>query len=232
LSNSIQIPCVTKHFFPTTAENIIALAHKYLKEFKIHSNFTCCGLPFFENGDLISAKKTGEINLKLFENQDIHAFSEKCYQVFNTQYPQIFNNSFSHNEAQLIAKKTISLLDFLNSIPLTQTLQNQDKYFVAFDCSSNKQKQISCLNKIGIVEWASPNIQNTCCGAGTCLPIYSPELAKQMSNQLIEDAINSECSTIICFDDICRHQLNIAINKSNHNISTIHIIDLFHKASL
>jgi Fe-S oxidoreductase len=235
----IQIPCITKHYFPETAEKIISLAIDFLKDIEVQTDFTCCGLPFFENGDLVSAKKIGEYNLKKTENNAFYTCSEKCGQVFIIQYPKLFNNTVFHNEAQNLSKKTSTLLDMLleissiknTSINLALANIEETKTFMMFDCSTDKQKQVKLLHQLGFKNWHSPSIINTCCGAGSCLPINSPKMAELLTNKIIDDALLNECEHIICFDDICRHQLNLGISKKQSHIKTLNVVDLFNLAS-
>jgi L-lactate dehydrogenase complex protein LldE len=73
-------------------------------------------------------------------------------------------------------------------------------------------------------------MENTCCGAGFCLPALNPAEAEKMTEVLILQAIESGSDYILTSNEICLQQVRNIINKNNHPIKSMHIIDLFASA--
>jgi Fe-S oxidoreductase len=61
----LQIPCVMFHYFPDTVKNLELLCQSAGLQYSIPDNQTCCGLPYFEKGELKSAKAIAEYNLAI-----------------------------------------------------------------------------------------------------------------------------------------------------------------------
>lgn len=230
MPNLIQIPCVTKQFFPETTENIVQLVKSINPQFQTIESETCCGLPFFEKGELKTAKKTAEFQLKKLSNNSIISCGNRCCSTFKTQFPQIFNNTVLHNEAIAFAKEVNNFTSLINSIKYSKLDTITGTYFYIFDCYGDYIIQENWLKSFKNIEWHSSSLKKTCCGAGACLPTsdqtLSFKLSELLANQIIELGINN----VVFADDICRfHFINYCKSKKI-TLNCLHIIDLFYQA--
>ncbi len=73
-------------------------------------------------------------------------------------------------------------------------------------------------------------MENTCCGAGFCLPALQPAEAEKMTETLIKQALESGSEYILTSNEICLRQIQNIIRKNNYAITGMHIIDLFASA--
>ncbi|MEZ4805781.1 MAG: (Fe-S)-binding protein [Bacteroidia bacterium] len=224
MSVALQLSCITRHYYPETVENLKKLCAILSIEFQEIENATCCGLPYFEKGELKTAKTIGSMNLTLYEHKQIMSCSSKCESVFTHMYPKLFNNTVSHNQAVQLSKNTTGLSDLLDKLPSEYFESLHGNYFLVENCcSKTRLKPYTLLAKN--CEWSFPLIQATCCGAGTSLPTFNQNLSTELTKQLLDDFSNSKADYIVFEDDICRKQVEIVASKQNMSIKTLNFID-------
>jgi Fe-S oxidoreductase len=148
VSKLIQIPCVTRLFFPETSEKLIQLVKSIDSQYQIIENDTCCGLPFFEKGDLKNAKKTGEFQLKNLQNNTVMSCGKRCSETFHKHYTQLFNNTVSHNEAIAFSKQVIDFNNLIEQLKISNSDKIQGAYFYIFDCYGDILQQEKWLKII------------------------------------------------------------------------------------
>lgn len=227
MSFALQIPCVTQHFFPETMENLVKLCQHAKYTISIPDKQTCCGLPYFEKGELKTAKAIGEYNLEVFGNTSLVCGSPKCQDTFSQKYPKIFNNTVSHNESVGLAKNTSGLSALFKKLSPANTGNIRGKYFVVEHCQSPELVTPKQLSAFADAEWVYPKLEHGCCGAGTCMPTSNRQFSYRMGLELLQQASNAGADYIVTMDDICRqHLINVAA-ENNLPVKTLHIIDIF-----
>lgn len=225
MSIALQIPCITRHFYPGTLDKLKQLCALAGFEIAIREQGTCCGLPYFEKGELKAAKSIGEYNLSVFGPDQLICGSTKCHSVYTLKYPKIFNNTVSHNTAVALAKSTLSLADVADKLPDASVEAIAGHYFLVNDCCSSQQSG-RITGRLINCRWTMPALHSTCCGAGTSMPAAAHDLAGKMSAKLIEDFLSSGAEAMVFEDDICRKQIDLAAAGAGNQIKTMNIIDL------
>jgi L-lactate dehydrogenase complex protein LldE len=230
MSFALQIPCVMQHYFPETMANLIKLCANAKYTVSIPEQQTCCGLPYFEKGELKTAKSIGEYNLSVFSGNSLICGSPKCCDTYAVKYPKIFNNTVSHNESVNLSKNTVDLETLFEKVTLTSAKAVNGKYYLIPNCQSSTRELGFYTSRFPNGQWLFPRLNATCCGAGTCMSVTNKEYASKMAMTLIHEAIEEQADYIITMDDICRqHILNIA-RENQVDIKTLHLIDLFAQA--
>lgn len=225
MPSSLQISCVTKHYFPETSDNFRKLCGMLNIDFTEPSSSTCCGLPYFEKGELKAAKNIAEYNLQVFAPNNLLCSNSKCLNCYQIQYPKIFNNTVSHNNATHLAKNSQGLNTMalqLNSHFL-ETIKGH--YFLVKDCCSSDWIN-GLTTKMNACVWVFPALSATCCGAGASLASENNEMARQLSKNLIIEFEKSGAEAMVFEDDICRKQLEIVAQSSGIPVKTLNIIDV------
>jgi L-lactate dehydrogenase complex protein LldE len=230
VSKLIQIPCVTRFFFSETSEKLIQLVKSIDSQYQIIENDTCCGLPFFEKGDLKNAKKTGEFQLKNLQNNTVISCGKRCSETYHKHYTQLFNNTVSHNEAITFSKQVIDFNNLIEQLKTSNTDKIEGAYFYIFDCYGDILQQEKWLNLFNKVEWHTSTLKKTCCGAGACLPVSNQELSFKLAEELANQIMELNITNVVFADDICRfHFMNYCKSKQL-SLNCVHIIDLLHQA--
>lgn len=229
MSLVVQIPCVMFHNFPETVENIKRLCNSIQVPYSIPENQTCCGLPYFEKGEQKAAKTISEYNLSVFGDHEILSPSLKCEQTYTISYPKILNNTVSHIQCMKMANAAKGLDYLFNKIKLLNAAPINQHFFFISDCSENGDIQKSWLSPFTNSKFSFPKLENTCCGAGFCLPALNHDEANKMTNNLILQAYDSGATTILSTNEICLQQ--IQNNLYNYpQIKAMHLIDLYASA--
>jgi Fe-S oxidoreductase len=229
MAYALRIPCVTAHFFPQTAENMLKLCRLAGIEARLPESATCCGLPYFEKGELKTAKSIGEYNLTVAGNDDQVCLDVKCKHTFEFHYPKIFNNTVSHN-ATLQMVKQIKGIDFiLDKLNIDKIKNIQGNYFFIKECcqTGNGFDYIHTMTK---VNWQLPFMRLTCCGAGSSMPHADKSLSDKMALALIDEFTASGASAMVFEDDICRKHVENVASSRQITIQTFHIIDIIANA--
>ena len=230
MSKLIQIPCVTRLFFSETSEKLIQLVKSIDSQYQSIENDTCCGLPFFEKGDLKNAKKTGEFQLKNLQNNTVISCGKRFSETFHKHYTQLFNNSVSHNEAITFSKNVIDFNNLIQQLKISNSDKIEGAYFYIFDCYSDILQQEKWLNLFDKVEWHTSILKKTCCGAGSCLPASNQELSFKLAEELANQIIELNIDNVVFADDICRFHFMNYCKAKQLSFNCFHIIDLLHQA--
>ncbi len=230
MSLVIQIPCVMFHYFPETVENIKRLCNSIQLPFTIPENQTCCGLPYFEKGEQKTAKTIAEFNLKTFGENEILSLSLKCEDTYTVKYPKILNNTVSHIQCMKLANSAKGLNYLFDKIKLFGEANINGSYFFIPDCTIDKATQLQWLEKLPNARFHFALLENTCCGAGFCLPSFNPEEASKMTLNLIHQALSSGAETIITTNEICLKQIMHFVTQKKLPIKNMHLIDLYASA--
>ena len=208
-------------------ENLVKLCQHAKYTISIPDKQTCCGLPYFEKGELKTAKTIGEYNLEVFGNHSLVCGSPKCQDTFSQKYPKIFNNTVSHNQSVSLARNTSGLGDLFRKLSIPNAAGISGRYFIIGHCQSPGMVSKEQLAMFANCEWVFPEIEYGCCGAGTCMPTSNRELSYRMAMNLLQQASSAKADYVVTMDDICRrHLINVAA-EHNLAIKTLHIIDIF-----
>jgi L-lactate dehydrogenase complex protein LldE len=225
MAYALQIPCVTKQYFPDTLENIKKLCAAASFQVTIPEDATCCGLPYFEKGELLQAKSIGEYNIKVYGQNEVISASPKCCNTLLLHYPDIFNNTVSHNDATHLAKQLCTLSDLLAKLPKERFKPIKGHYFYVRECCRADAFQLDTLELPGIT-WTFSPLSPTCCGAGASLPVSNHELSVKMAMALIDAFKASGAEAMVFEDDICRKHILNSAAAAQISIEHHHIIDI------
>lgn len=225
MSIALQIPCITRHYYPGTLDKLKQLCLLAGFEIVTRDHGTCCGLPYFEKGELKAAKTIGEYNLSVFGQDHLICSSSKCHSSYTLKYPKIFNNTVSHNTAVGLAKNTLCLADVTDKLSDATVETVKGHYFMVKDCCSPLNTE-RITNRLTNCTWSVPAMHSTCCGAGTSMPSANHGLAGKMSEKLIENFLSSGADAMVFEDDICRKQVDLVSAASGQPVPTLNIIDL------
>ena len=227
MSFALQIPCIMQHFFPETMANLIKLCANAKYSVTIPENQTCCGLPYFEKGELKTAKAIGEYNLSVFGQQQMVCGSMKCCETYTVKYPRIFNNTVSHNESVTLSKNAIGLVTLFDRLTVPNMKSVNGKYFFVRNCQIQDDAPVAYLSRFSEATWILPKMHATCCGADACMPVNNRADASKMAMVLLDEAVDAKVDFLITEDDICRRHLQNIANENLVGIKILHIIDLF-----
>lgn len=221
-----HIACITQHEYPDTVKHYEQIMKHLGIEWKINEQLSCCGLPYFEKGELTAAKTIAEYHLNALNQTDLVCHSSKCQQTFTEHYNTIFNNTALHLDANAMIKRVQSIFDVLPNI-LPQLKSEKAHYYWVSNCCQSKANTF--YKQMQGIEWSEAPMGTTCCGAGTSLPAVDPLLSADLSEQMINDFKQSGASCMVFEDDICRKQIDAFAQSKGLSIATYNLIDIIAK---
>ncbi len=219
----LQVPCFMRQYFPQTVANLTKTLKALNIEFIESEQQTCCGFPYFENGQMGNAKKAGTHHISLVEHAQISPDSN-CFHTFKEYYPKIFNNSLLHNDCMKLSNET----QYLNLIysHITNSIDLEGNNYFAL--LTNEHDRIFLQNfKNGNI--LHPLNEAQIIGSEFNWHKYNPTESEKITLQLIKECLDTNCSLIIINDSIGRKHIENVALKNNLNISTYHIIDIIAK---
>ena len=219
-----QVPCHLAMSTNNTINSVIKVAKHLNIELEIANDFTCCGLPVFENGDFKQAKKIAEHHVKTLKGKNIITCNDKCQKTFEKYYPKILNNTVVHNDCMDLAEHTKSIYHYLPNLKLSKSNQLTGHYFYLKDCSN--QEIPSILSRFTHVNWHFSEIENNCCGASFGFSCHNSLLSEKMALSLLDEMKNAQIEKLITSNDLCLQYLDSIFKKHKSSIQIIHLLDL------
>ncbi len=223
---ALKIPCVMQHYFSETAENFKAICTKLNIEYIIPENQTCCGLPYFEKGEMAAAKTVAEYNLKVFAEHKTLTSALACHKTYTNYYPKIFNNTVSHNECVKMAQNVVDIKDILMQVSNLNFSKLQGNYLYLVENVQLPEFELQYIQKFTNIVWHLPNLELTSAGADFSMPVLNNSEAEKLTLQILNDTIEKGANTIVTLNDIARMQIQIIAKKHNIQINTLHLFDL------
>jgi Fe-S oxidoreductase len=218
-----QVPCHLASNNNNTINSVLKVAKHLNIELEILHDFTCCGLPIFENGDFKQAKKIAEHHVKALKDKTIITCNDKCQKTFEKYYPKILNNTVVHNDCMALSENTKSIFEFLPQLKLSKSNDISGQYFFLKDCSN--QQIPSILTQFKNVEWHFSEMENTCCGASFGFSCHNPHLSEKMALNILEEMKNKNIDKIITPNDLCLNYIDSMMKKHNITFQIIHLLD-------
>jgi Fe-S oxidoreductase len=221
-----HIACITQHYYPDTIKHYELIMKHLGIEWQINETLTCCGLPYFEKGELSAAKTIAEQHLSNLNQVDLICHSSKCQATFSEHYHHIFNNTALHLEANAMIKRVKSIYDILPAL-LPQLKSDIAHYYWAGNCCQSSANQF--YHQLQGIKWSEAPMGTSCCGAGTSLAAIDPLLSSDLSEQMVNDFKQSGATCMVFEDDICRKQIDAVAQSKGISIATYNLIDIIAK---
>jgi L-lactate dehydrogenase complex protein LldE len=203
-------------------------------EVRYNTNQTCCGQPAFNAGFLDESRSVASKFLTDFDGADyIVAPSASCVGFVRNYYPQLFDNSSSHNKVKGIGKRIFEFTEFLTEIlhienygaSLNAKATYHDSCAALRECKIKEgpRKLLSHVKGLDIVEMED---NETCCGFGGTFSVKFESISIAMASQKLTHAMDTGAEYIISTDLSCLMQLDGVIKNKNLPLKTMHIADV------
>jgi L-lactate dehydrogenase complex protein LldE len=228
------IPCFVDQLYPKTGFSMVKVLEKAGCEVDYNTNQTCCGQPAFNAGFLDESRSVASKFLKDFDGADyIVAPSASCVGFVRNYYPQLFDNSSSHNKVKGIGKRIFEFTEFLTEIlhienygaSLNAKATYHDSCAALRECKIKEgpRKLLSHVKGLEIVEMED---NETCCGFGGTFSVKFESISIAMASQKLTHAMDTGAEYIISTDLSCLMQLDGVIKNKNLPLKTMHIADV------
>ena len=228
------IPCFVDQLYPQTGFNMVKVLEKASCDVQYNTNQTCCGQPAFNAGFLNEARSVATKFLKDFDTSDyIVAPSASCVGFVRNYYPQLFDNSTSHNLVKDIGKKIYEFSEFLTEVLHIEnygaTLNSKATYHDS--CAALRECKIKAgprklLSHVKGLELIEMDDNETCCGFGGTFAVKFEPISIAMASQKITHAQATGAQYIISTDLSCLMHIDGVIKNKNLPLQTMHLADV------
>lgn len=228
------IPCFIDQLYPQTAFNMVKVLEKVSCDVSYNTNQTCCGQPAFNAGFCNESKAVAEKFLKDFDSVDyVVAPSASCVGFIRNYYPDLFDNTSSHNKMKDLVKRTYEFSEFLVDVLKIEkfgaSLHAKATYHDS--CAALRECKIKegprrLLSNVKGLELVEMNDVETCCGFGGTFSVKFEPISVAMAEQKINNVIETGADCIISTDMSCMMQLGGIIKHKNLPIETLHLADV------
>jgi Fe-S oxidoreductase len=219
-----------------TLKNMMEILQRAGKEIALSKNERCCGSIALRIGDEKAASKQAEENVRQLEEmgaKTVFTACAGCYRTLKKDYPDILGKDLPFE----IKHITEILYDLLKKKELTLNQASEESYKITYhdpchlgrhmDLYEIPRKLLELIPGVELVEMKRNRSNAWCCGAGGGLKSQFPELASKISQERINEAINTRADILTTSCPFCINNLNDAYNIMELEAKEkIHLIDL------
>ncbi len=219
------------------AKTTIQLLKKAGVEFKLLGGEEwCCGSVLLRTGNVTIARKMMEHNLEAFKNsgaKTIITSCSGCYRTIKKDYPKLTDENFEFEILQTteLLKKLIEdgKLKFKPANPngnIKITYHDPchlGRHMGVYDAPRDVLQAIPAIE---LVEMARTRENARCCGYGGGVASASKELAQQMSDTRLKEAIDTGAQILTSACPFCTFSLREAAARNNADIKVMDLTEV------
>ena len=230
----IFIPCFIDQLYPVTAENFLKILELAGCEVIYNPEQTCCGQPSFNSGYWKETKTLATKFLNDFKGAEIIVSpSASCTGFIKNYYKKLFEGDKELKEVEEISSRIYEFTDFLvNKIQKTD-FGSIFPYKVTFhdSCAGLREYGLKneprlLLKNVKGLELIEMENTTTCCGFGGTFATKFHSISTSMTEQKVENALNTGAEFIISTEASCLLNIQAYITKKKLPIRTIHLADV------
>ncbi len=215
-SNTLYFPgCVTYFKFNENFELYKKIFSKLRIGFKIIDKKICCGLPAFEAGYEVEARKLARRNFEIFKEQGINEIitaCPACYKMFSQDYPEMLPDWDIEvkNLWEIILEKLENKPRLIKNQAMKLVTYHDSCYLGRYCGIYNTPRRILELIGYEIKEIPDSKENSMCCGSCGGLTRINPKLADEIAKQRLLQSKRIGINNIIV-SSLKNHQL---LNKN------------------
>lgn len=218
--------CIASFFNPESVKASLAVLEDLGIEFFMLEDEPCCGIFLYEGGYGDKASRYFRETVGMLRDlgvKDIIAMCASCYKCFSVYYKKLLGDlpfSIKHfvevvNEELLKGKK----------------LQGREGDYILHDpCKLSRhmgvveaQRSILRMCNVEFSEFSQKGRMSLCCGAGSGVRAYKPELAMNVADRVLEEAGKR---SIIALCPFCQFNFNYTSKKRGLGTRSIYISEV------
>ncbi|MBI4196887.1 MAG: (Fe-S)-binding protein [Deltaproteobacteria bacterium] len=196
-----------QHFPKSTAHALVLLRKCRIDLELFHEPILCCGYPLYAAGDIENFREIAEINIHAFQKyREVIVGSPTCLQTIDVTYRQLgfrFSTRFYHVVEKI--KISPTSLHPLPELRTGQRIAYHDPCHLgrARGIYDPPRQFIKAATGVEPVEFFTNRANSSCCGAGGLLPISSPDTARQITMNRIEEFKRTGASVLVTASPEC-----------------------------
>lgn len=228
------IPCFVDQMYPDIGHSMVKILKKTGVEVKYNKNQTCCGQVAFNSGFWDEARDVAKKFLNDFSgNNHVVCAGCSCSAFVKNNYHDLFEDTILYNQYTRLKNNMFELTDYLvNVLKITQLGSVfPHKVTIHDSCASLRDYKLKdepriLLRNVKGLEIVELTDNEVCCGFGGTFSVKFPSISSAMSEQKVQNALNTGAEYITSVDSSCLMNVQSYIDKNNLPIKTIHIANI------
>lgn len=190
----------------------------------------CCGVPELWDGNALLAEEMIQHNVNALKAAGVKRVVTSCagcYHALKSDYPEIIGKlpfEVVHSSeiiADLLEKGRIKL-----DSEVAKTFTYHDpchlgRHENVYDQPRNILKAIKGAS---LIEMPRNRENSWCCGGGSVVAVAFPELAKDIAEDRVEEALSTEADTLVSTCPLCENSLNASARKSKMEVVDLSVV--------
>ena len=190
----------------------------------------CCGVPELWDGNALLAEEMIQHNVNALKAAGVKRVVTSCagcYHALKSDYPEIIGKlpfEVVHSSeiiADLLEKGQIKL-----DAEVAKTFTYHDpchlgRHEHVYDQPRNILKAIKGAS---LIEMPRNRENSWCCGGGSVVAVAFPELAKDIAEDRVEEALSTKADTIVSTCPLCENSLNASARKSKMEVVDLSVV--------
>jgi glycolate oxidase iron-sulfur subunit len=198
----------------------------------------CCGLPPYSYGDVESARRLAQQNMKALGAGDEPIVTDcaSC-SSFLKDYPRLFDEGDTRrSDAEQLASRVRDLTELLASAELPENLQTVQAVVTYHDpCHLSRYHKITVqprdlLRSIPGVEYRELPEADWCCGGAGSYSLTHHDLSMQILARKMENIRSTGAEIVVTPCPACVMQLRYGASKFRVPIEVLHLAELLRRA--
>jgi Fe-S oxidoreductase len=230
--------CMATFRTKNIAKSTIELLGKAGVEFKLlGKDEWCCGSVLLRTGEQEGAKKTAEHNIQAFKDADANEVVTSCAGCFRT-LKKDYQDLFGEQDFEVY-----HIVQFIKRLIDDGKLKfsKKDLKVTYHDpCHLGRHSKVyeeprdilKSMPGVELVEMQRNRANARCCGAGGGVASAFKELAEDMADSRIEEAVETGAEVLVSPCPFCVYALKSAAERVNADIKVMDLVELLNEAAL
>lgn len=212
---ALNVTCLVDQIMPEVGVATVKLLRRAGYDVAFPQEQTCCGQPFFNSGFKEKTINLAKRTIEIFEPYETIVLpSGSCTTMIRKEYPHLLaDNSEWQQRAISLANKTFELTQFLDKEDKLPTNKDVIDTAVTYHDSCHmcrnlglKDEPRNALNSAGYTIHEMSE-SDRCCGFGGLFSIRMPEVSNAMTQEKVDQALDSMADVLVTADPGCLMQI-------------------------
>lgn len=225
------VGCLINYVYTDIADAVVEVLHHLDVEVIIPSKQLCCGIPARSLGDVKTARKLAETNVRVFEEAQVDFIITACATCGRT-----LKRDYHHilgNRSQKFREKLYDISEFIEKYftyelqPLTTKISYHDPCHLHWGQNISKQPRDILRRSAQFQEMETPE---RCCGGGGIFNILHYDLSMKIGEHKARTIEKSGAKAVATGCPGCRMQIEDLLASRGSEITCVHTIQVLRDA--
>lgn len=229
------VTCLVDSFYPSVAEAMVRILHRYDVEVVMPDQQTCCGQPAFNSGYVDDARAVASTWLDAFKGAEyVVSPSGSCTGMIHHYYPKLFaSEPGASDEAIALAGRTFEFSQFLVNVLGVSDVGATFPHRVTYHPSCHgarllgvDKEPLTLLQHVrGLTLHELPHAAD-CCGFGGTFAVKMSEISTAMVSEKSDHVLSTGAEVLVGTDMGCLMNIGGRLRRQGAAVRVLHLAQL------